>query len=38
MMDPYPFSWKIAFVGLLWWGTICMGLGGVGAVLLSLLA
>ncbi len=37
-MDPYPFSWKIAFVGLLWWGTIFLGGCSAGAILLSLLA
>lgn len=37
MMDSYPFSWKIAVAGLLWWGAIALGVCSVGAILLSLL-
>ncbi len=37
MMLPEPFDLRVAVAGLLWWGAICLGLGSVGAVLLSLL-
>lgn len=37
-MPPEPFDFRVALAGLLWWGAICLGLGSLGTILLSLLA